>query len=125
MRICLLTNQNLFADPFPTDDWPCDPRPFFPDAEWEVEYVEKKTSVAQVTRRIEERFDVYFNLCDGAEGTDSAGIEVVQRLVVWRAHQLTGDRRGTWSLTVSRNWRLTFRVSPEGEIENLDFEDYH
>lgn len=80
MRICLLTNQNLFADPFPTDDWPCDPRPFFPDAEWEVEYVEKKTSVAQVTRRIEERFDVYFNLCDGAEGTDSAGIEVVQTL---------------------------------------------
>ncbi len=37
MRICLLTNQNLLADPFPVDDWPCDPRPFYPDAHWEVE----------------------------------------------------------------------------------------
>ena len=30
MRICLLTNQNLLADPFPAGDWPCDPRPFYP-----------------------------------------------------------------------------------------------
>ena len=37
MRICLLTNQDLFADPFPADDWPCDPRPFYPEAEWDVE----------------------------------------------------------------------------------------
>ena len=37
MRICLLTNQDLLADPFPADDWPCDPRPFYPDAQWEVE----------------------------------------------------------------------------------------
>ena len=22
----------------------------------------------------------------------------------WAAHQLTGDRRGVWSLTVTRNW---------------------
>ena len=47
------------------------------------------------------------------------------KLTVWRAHQLTGDRKGTWSLTVSRNWRITFRLNPEGEIEDLDFEDYH
>lgn len=25
MHICLLTNQDLLADPFPSDDWPCDP----------------------------------------------------------------------------------------------------
>lgn len=80
MRICLLTNQDLLADPFPADDWPCDPRPFFPEAEWEVEYVKKPTSVEQVTRRIEQGFDVYMNLCDGAEDTDSAGIEVVRTL---------------------------------------------
>jgi len=42
----------------------------------------------------------------------------------WKAHQLTGDRKGTWSLPVTRNWRLTFRVD-EGEIVDLDFEDYH
>ena len=38
----------------------------------------------------------------------------------------TGDRRGTWSLTVSANWRITFRVDRnEMEIIDLDFEDYH
>ena len=44
----------------------------------------------------------------------------------WKAHQLTGDRKGTWSLTVTRNWRITFRIDPtEGEILDLDYEDYH
>jgi toxin HigB-1 len=44
----------------------------------------------------------------------------------WKAHQLSGDRKGTWSLTVSRNWRITFRIDQrEGEIFDLDFEDYH
>ena len=44
----------------------------------------------------------------------------------WNAHQLTGSRRGVWSLTVTRNWRLTFRIDrDEGEILDLDYEDYH
>ena len=44
----------------------------------------------------------------------------------WKAHQLTGDRKGTWSLTVTRNWRITFRIDQtEREILDLDFEDYH
>jgi proteic killer suppression protein len=53
------------------------------------------------------------------------GIEAVQKLAVWRAHRLTGDRKGIWSLTVSRNWRIAFRLNDDGEIEELDFEDYH
>jgi D-alanine-D-alanine ligase len=80
MRICLLTNQNLLADPFPEDDWPCDPRPFYPEALWHVEYLRKRTAVRQVKRLIEEGFDVYFNLCDGAADQNTAGIEVVQTL---------------------------------------------
>jgi len=44
----------------------------------------------------------------------------------WKAHQLTGNRKGTWSLTVTRNWRITFRIDQtEGEILDLDYEDYH
>lgn len=44
----------------------------------------------------------------------------------WKAHLLTGGRRGTWSLFVSRNWRITFRIDEaEIEIVNLDYEDYH
>ncbi len=41
------------------------------------------------------------------------------------AHQLTGDRAGVWSLTVSRNWRMTFRITDMLTIEDLDLEDYH
>ena len=44
----------------------------------------------------------------------------------WKAHQLTGDRRGTWSLSVTRNWRLTFQIDrAEIEIIDLDYEDTH
>lgn len=42
----------------------------------------------------------------------------------WRIHQLTGARAGTWSISVSGNWRITFDLE-EGEIGNLDLEDYH
>ena len=80
MRICLLTNQDLLAEPFPSGDWPCDPRPFCPDAQWEVEYLRPGTSVEQVERRIREGFDLFFNLCDGAADQNTPGIEVVRTL---------------------------------------------
>ena len=45
---------------------------------------------------------------------------------VWKAHQLTGDRRGIWSLFVTKNWRITFRIDQADiEIIDLDYEDYH
>jgi len=44
----------------------------------------------------------------------------------WKAHQMTGDRQGTWSLFVTRNWRITFRVDQaENELIDVDYEDYH
>lgn len=42
----------------------------------------------------------------------------------WRIHQLTGDRAGTWSISVSGNWRITFDLEGDN-IHNLDLEDYH
>jgi proteic killer suppression protein len=42
----------------------------------------------------------------------------------WRIHQLTADRAGAWSISASGNWRITFDMV-EGEICNLDLEDYH
>ena len=80
MRICLLTNQDLGAVPFPADDWPCDPRPFYPEAVWHVECLVKATAVEQVTRCIDRGFDVFFNLCDGAADQDTPGIDVVRTL---------------------------------------------
>jgi proteic killer suppression protein len=41
------------------------------------------------------------------------------------AHELGADRAGTWALTVTKNWRMTFRVDDEGRIIELDLEDYH
>lgn len=40
-------------------------------------------------------------------------------------HELSGDRQGTWSMTVTRNWRLTFRISAQGTLTDMDLEDYH
>ena len=39
---------------------------------------------------------------------------------------LTGDRKDTWSLSVTRNRRLTFRVdTTERETCDVNLEDYH
>ena len=40
-------------------------------------------------------------------------------------HALTGDRKATWSMTVTRNWRLTFQIAENGSLIELDLEDYH
>ena len=39
-------------------------------------------------------------------------------------HELIGKRKGTYSVTVTRNWRLTFEWDSEGPF-NVDLEDYH
>lgn len=52
--------------------------------------------------------------------------EELRSLPSWKVHTLTGDRKGTWSLSVSRNRRLTFRIdTAEREICDVDLEDYH
>ncbi len=78
MRICLLTDQDLDGDLY--GDWPCDPRPFLPEAMWEVGVLEKESAVRQVIELARRGFDVFFNLCDGAWDEGRVGIEVVQAL---------------------------------------------
>jgi proteic killer suppression protein len=52
--------------------------------------------------------------------------EELRSLPTWKVHTLTGDRRGTWSLSVTRNRRLTFLVDlVDREIVDLNLEDYH
>ncbi len=47
-------------------------------------------------------------------------------LIGWKAHQLVGNRKGIWSLSVTRNRRLTFAVNlVDNEICDVDLEDYH
>ena len=39
-------------------------------------------------------------------------------------HPLKGDRKGTWAVSVSGNWRITFRFV-EKDADAVDYEDYH
>lgn len=41
-----------------------------------------------------------------------------------RLHPLKGTRSGSWSVSVSGNWRVTFRFSGKDAID-VDYEDYH
>jgi toxin HigB-1 len=57
---------------------------------------------------------------------DMEDAEELRNLPAWSVHTLTGDRKGTWSLSVTRNQRLTFRIDAiEHEIYDLNLEDYH
>jgi len=42
----------------------------------------------------------------------------------YRLHQLKGDRKGIWSISVSGNWRITFEFS-DGNVYIVNYEDYH
>jgi len=42
----------------------------------------------------------------------------------WRLHPLKGDMKGFWSLTVTGNWRLVFRME-SGDAHDVDLTDYH
>ena len=39
-------------------------------------------------------------------------------------HPLKGERKGTWSVRVSGNWRITF-VFVGTDADVVDYEDYH
>jgi toxin HigB-1 len=42
----------------------------------------------------------------------------------FKLHPLKGDRKGTWAISVSGNWRMTFKFS-DGEASDVELEDYH
>jgi proteic killer suppression protein len=42
----------------------------------------------------------------------------------WRFHALSGDRKGSFSVTVNGNWRIVFRFDGK-DVELVDYLDYH
>ena len=50
----------------------------------------------------------------------------VEQLVIpgMHLHPLKFDRKGEWAMTVSGNWRITFRFVGE-DATDLNLEDYH
>jgi proteic killer suppression protein len=39
-------------------------------------------------------------------------------------HPLKGERKGSWAVSVSGNWRVTFRFLGK-DADDVDYEDYH
>ena len=42
----------------------------------------------------------------------------------YRLHELSGGERGTWSVSVSGNWRVTFAFEGE-DAARVDYRDHH
>lgn len=42
----------------------------------------------------------------------------------YRLHPLKGALKGMWSVTISGNWRITFRFA-DGDAFEVDLTDYH
>lgn len=55
------------------------------------------------------------NAAEAIEGMD---------LPSFRLHQLTGNFRGFWSVTVRANWRIIFQFE-DGQATCVDLVDYH
>lgn len=111
-HICLLTDQDLDEDPFPSDDWPCDPRPYLPGARWDLLTLEKESCVADVIEAAQNGYDVFFNLCDGARDEGRVGIEVVQAL-----EELDVPFTGATSATFEPTREVMKRVCRAWEID--------
>ncbi|MDA1195205.1 MAG: D-alanine--D-alanine ligase [Planctomycetota bacterium] len=81
LKICLLTNQDLDARPFPAGTWPCDPRPYVPEATWTVGTLPARPeSATRTAELVAEGYDLFFNLCDGAADEQTPGLEVIETL---------------------------------------------
>ena len=79
---------------------------------------------------------------NNSKGLPAASVDKIRKMLVfmdamenadelrsiptWKPHLMSGDRKGTWSLSVTRNWRITFWIdAAEEEICDVNFEDYH
>ena len=69
---------------------------------------------ADMLKRIERQLDV-LDAAEAITGMSVPGYDL---------HPLKGGRAGEWSITVTRNFRITFRFE-EGEVLDVNLEDYH
>jgi toxin HigB-1 len=52
------------------------------------------------------------------------GISDLNTATGWRIHPLKGDMKGYFAMSVSGNWRMTFRFVGV-DVELVDYLDYH
>ncbi|WP_421246942.1 type II toxin-antitoxin system RelE/ParE family toxin [Aeromonas sanarellii] len=56
---------------------------------------------------------------------DVAAIPLDMDLPGYRLHELKGNLKGYWSVTVNGNWRVTFRFLNNRDVELVNYLDYH
>lgn len=74
----------------------------------------KKGVPADLATRIRIRLDAI----------DAATVVTDLDLPGFRLHELKGNRKGTWSIWVNGNWRITFRFTGR-DANDVNLEDYH
>ncbi len=67
---------------------------------------------------LRQRIERMLDLLDACEKPDEMAV------LGYRFHALKGARKGTYSVWVSGNWRLTFEFD-NGHAINVNLEDYH
>lgn len=78
----------------------------------------KEGNAKGIPKELEKRIRVRLEVIDSATAIDDI------RIPGYDLHELKGDRRGTWSIKVSGNWRITFKFENDN-VYDLDLEDYH
>lgn len=88
-------------------------------------------NLSKLTPQVAASVELVLDTLDAAQSLeDLAGISGF--------HSLKGDRKGTFAVTITKNWRLTFELAPENvtdsqtgdesevfNVTRVDFEDYH
>lgn len=83
-----------------------------------LEKLLKQGKTKGVPKELEKKIRVRLEVIDSATVIDDI------RVPGYDLHELKGDRKGTWSIKVSSNWRITFKFEDSNAYE-LDLEDYH
>ncbi len=83
-------------------------------------FVEKGQAKGLPSQQIDKIKDIVLFLLDTED------IDEFITFPKYKPYCLTGDRTGTYSMSITANWRLTFLYDvDENEIYDLDLEDYH
>jgi toxin HigB-1 len=84
----------------------------------ELEQLFKEGIARGISKNMEKRTKARLESIDSAVTVDNL------RIPGYDLHELKGDRKGTWSIKVNKNWRITFGFE-DGYAYDVNFEDYH
>jgi proteic killer suppression protein len=83
-----------------------------------IERFFKKDDVRGINARLGPRIRRILDMLDAATAVGQLDI------AGWHLHPLKFERKGEWAVSVSGNWRITFRFVGE-DAADVNLEDYH